>query len=139
MQISQVPGKLEQVWCEDVRAVWDKWLNYAITLDEFKQCVMTKGVSIATSRRAVAWIADASEAKGVFPQEIQDYIAQEVFKTFARIGIKYFLSVQPKSAITKLGVMRYQTEVGPHGIQLVEVASVEGATAFLREQAKVAG
>jgi hypothetical protein len=127
------------MWCEDVRAIWDKWISYNVTLAEFKQSIMVKGLAVAKARHAVAWIADASEARGVFSQEIQDYIARDVFKSFALIGIKYFVSVQAKSATTKLGVMRYQTQLGPHGIQLVEVASIEGAFAFLQEQAKAVG
>jgi hypothetical protein len=139
MKIIELPEKLEVVWCEDVRAIWDKWISYRVTLQEFKQAIMLKGVPFAKANRAQAWIADASTAKGVFDQSIQDYIASDVFKTFAAIGIKYFISVQPKSAVAKLGVMRYQTQVGPNGIQLVEVATIEGAFAFLREQGKAVG
>jgi len=139
VQITQVPNKLIVEWCEDVKAVKDRWLSFFISLEEFSQAVMITGVEYARAHRAVAWIADASEAKGVFPQEIQDFISQQVFKAFTDIGIKYFISVQPKSAVSKLGVKRYESELGPHGIQLVEVASVEGAFAFLREQVKIAG
>lgn len=139
MQIAQIPEKLEVSWCEDVKAIWDKWLNYGVTYEEFHEGVMVSGFHYARSHQAIAWIADGSDAKGVFPKEIQDYIAQKVFKAFVSIGIKYFISVQPKSALTKLGVKRYESQLGPHGIQLVEVADLQGAFAFLKEQAKLVG
>lgn len=139
MQITKIAEKLEVYWCADVKAIHDKWLNYGVTLDEFKQGVMVSGYHHARAHHAVAWIADGSDAKGVFSQEIQDHIAQEVFKAFVGIGIRYFISVQPKSALTKLGVKRYESQLGPHGIQLVEVATLEGAFAFLNGQAKAAG
>jgi hypothetical protein len=139
MMIAQIPNKLETEWCDDVKAVWDKWKSFFLTLEEFSQAIMTNALEFARSHKAVAWIADASEAKGVFPQEIQDYISQQVFKAFAEIGIKYFISVQPKSAVSKLGVKRYESQLGPNGLELVEVATIEGAFAFLQERAKKTG
>jgi hypothetical protein len=136
MELYEVSGKLQVEWVEDVRAIWDKWLSYAVTLEEFREGIMVKGVENAKRHGAVAWIADGSNAQGVFSPDIQNYIATEVFRTFSTIGIKYFISVQPKSALARLGAKRYESQVGPHGIQLVEVASFEGALAFLNEQAK---
>jgi hypothetical protein len=127
---------LEVEWRDDVRAIWDKWLNYGISLEEFREGIMVKGVANAKTYGAIAWIADGSDAKGVFSQEIQDYIASDVFKTFRSIGIKYFVSVQPKSALTKLGVKRYESQLGPHGLELVAAETIDDAIAFLRVQIK---
>ena len=135
MKVHQIPGKLEVEWREDVNSMWDKWYNYNITLEEFTQAIMEKGVSFARSHRAIAWIADASIAKGVFADEIQEFITKKVFEQFAKIGIKYFISVQPQSALTKLGVKRYESQVGPKGITLVEAKDIDAAIAFLKEKA----
>ncbi len=139
MHIAKIEDKLEVFWCEDVKAIHDKWLNYGVTLEEFQQGVVVSGYQHAKANRAIAWIADGSDAKGVFSQEIQDLIAQKVFKAFVGIGIRYFISVQPKSALTKLGVKRYESQLGPHGIQLITVESLEGAFAFLNAQARAVG
>jgi hypothetical protein len=136
MQITQVPGKLTVSWLSDVKAVWDQWHDYALTFAEFEEAVMKKGLSHAKRNGAIAWIADASEAKNLMSQEIQDYIAKTVFKTFVSIGVKYFISITPKSAIAKLGVMKYQAQVGPAGIKLVEVGTLIEAKDFLAKQAK---
>jgi len=136
MKIYEVPGKLEVYWRQDVKAIWDKWLNYAVSLDEFCEGIMVKGLQHAKTNKAIAWIADGSDAKAVFSHEIQDYIASDVFRTFVSIGVKYFISVEPKSALAKLGVKRYESQVGPHGLQLVVTASLDNAIAFLVEQAK---
>lgn len=132
-----MPEKLEVVWCDEVKAVWDKWFNYCVTLDEFRGALMDKGVPFARANRAIAWIADATEAKGVFPPDVQDFISRDVFKTYASNGIKYFISIQPRSQLTKLAVKRYESKVGPNGIQLITVNSIDEAFAFLEEQAKL--
>jgi hypothetical protein len=136
MSIAQVPGKLTTTWLEDVKAVCDKWTDYNVTLAEFEDAIVKKGCSFAKTNGAVAWIADASEAKNLFSQEIQDFIAKTVFKTMVSIGIKHFISVAPKSAITKLGVTKYGSQVGPAGMILVDVASLADARAFLIKQRK---
>jgi hypothetical protein len=136
MQVAQVPGKLVVSWLGDVKAMWDQWLDYGVTLAEFQDAIMTKGLSFAKQNGAVAWIADASLARNVFSQEIQDYIAKSVFKAFVSIGIKCFVSVKPKSAISKLGVMKYEAQVGPAGIKLVEVGTLLEAKQFLGKQSQ---
>ena len=136
MKLYEISGKLEVHWLPDVRAIWDKWLSFSVSLQEFREGIMVKGLETAQHHGATAWIADGTDAKSVFIPEIQDYIAREVFVAFARIGIKYLVSVQPKSALAKLGVKRYESQVGPHGFQLVEVATMDDATAFLTMRAK---
>ncbi len=84
----------------------------------------------------MAWIVDSSQATGAFSQEIQDYIGSDIFPAFAANGIKYFITVNSQvSAITKMTVRNYSAKTGPHGLQLVELASAEDAIEWLRANA----
>jgi hypothetical protein len=76
-------------------------------------------------------------AKGAFSQEIQAFIGTNVFPAFAKGGIRYFLTVASAgSAVANLSAKTCQSEVGPNGIQLVEVPTVAEAMRWLRENAK---
>jgi hypothetical protein len=134
MKIYTIPGKMEGIWREDVKAMVDTWTDYFITLDEFKEAVLIKGVSHAAANGGVAWIVDSSQAKGVFKQEIQAFIGSDIFPAFANAGIKYFITITSQaSAMTQMTVSSYSAKAGPNGLQLLEVNSVEDAVAWLKE------
>ena len=136
MKYYENPGKFVSEWRDDVKAVVDTVLDFGLTLEEFKEAVMIKGMAQAKSRGGVAWIVDSSQATGVFSQDIQDYIGSDVFPAFAANGIKYFITINSEvSALTKMTVRTFQAKTGPHGIQLVEVKSVEDAITWLKENA----
>ena len=135
MLIHEVPGKLMCEWDSLARAVVDTWTNYSITLDEFSHAVLTKGLTYSAANGGRAWIVDSSKAKGAFSQEIQDYIASDVFPAFQKNGVEYFMTITPESAITKMTVSRYSQQAGPCGLQLVEAQSRDGAIEWLKTQA----
>lgn len=132
MLIHSIPGKMSATWRADVKAVVDTWQSYTCSLADFRTAVLDKGLAHAKRSGGVAWIVDSSKAKGVFTQEIQSFIGSDVFPAFARAGIKHFITILPESAITRLTVKRFQQQTGPHGLQLVEVASLEDAVSFLK-------
>jgi hypothetical protein len=136
MQIHEIPGYLKVYWNATAKAVIDKWENYAVPLDDFRNSVLVKGLDHAKANGGVAWIVDSSTAKGAFSQEIQAFIGTDVFPELQKAGIKYFITVMPKSALTALTVKNYQAKAGPHGLTLVEVASEADALAYLAEQKK---
>ena len=85
---------------------------------------------------AIAWIVDSSKAEGVFTQDIQQFIASELFPTFVKNGIKYFITINASaSAVTKMSVRSYSSKVGPAGMKLVEVRSVKDAITWLKANA----
>ncbi len=132
-KLYSIPGKLETSWCQEASCVVDTWTSYSVSLDEFKKAVMENGLEYAKVNKGVAWIVDSSTAKGVFSQEIQEYIGSEVFAAFAENGIKYFITITSQvSAITKMTVSSYSSQVGPNGIRLVEADSVENAIEWLK-------
>lgn len=132
-KIYSIPEKLDVYWVPEVKAIHDAWINYAVQLSEFKEAVLVKGLSHAKANQGRAWIVDSSTAKGVFTQEIQNFIGTELFPLFAKNGIKYFITVLPKaSAITKMTVKSFSEKVGPNGMKLVEVNSFEDAVSWLK-------
>lgn len=132
--IQQIEGKMVSTWNDEVKAVIDTWTNYFVSLDEFKEAVLMKGLNHAKANGGIAWIVDSSQAKGVFTPEIQKFIETDVFKTFAANGIEYFLTVTSKvSAITKMSVKSYSAKAGPSGLKLLEVNHVDEALEWLRQ------
>ena len=133
MDIHKINNKLNVSWRSDIKAIVDKWIDYNVPLAEFKDAVLGKGLDYAKAHGAVAWIVDSSTAKGVFSKEIQDFIGTDVFPAFAANGIKYFITILPENALTKLTVKNYSTKAGPHGLELVETGSLDAAVAFLKK------
>ena len=133
MKIHSIHDKVETQWNNEVKAIIDTWTNYFVSLEEFKTNVIEKGLKYVAQNNAVAWIVNSKNAKGVFTQEIQNYISQEVFKKFADNGIKYFITINSEvSALTKMTVNAYSAKAGPEGVQLIELASVEDAITWLK-------
>ena len=123
-------------WEADVNAVLDTWTTYSVTLDEFKEAVLIKGLNFAKSHGGIAWIVDSSKANGVFSQEIQKFIGSEVFPTFFKNGIKFFITIKPEViGLTSMTVSSYSAKAGPAGIKLIDVSSVADAKMWLKEHA----
>jgi len=134
MKINEIPGKMISTWEADVKAVLDTWSDYYISLDEFKDAVLNKGLNFAKTNGCTAWIVDSSTASGVFPSEIQNFIGTDVFPTFFKNGVKFFITIKPEViGLTTLNVSAYSAKAGPAGIKLVDVSSVEDAKMWLRE------
>jgi hypothetical protein len=123
-------------WDSDAKAIIDTWYNYAVTQDEFANAVLQKGVAHARKNGGVAYIVDSSQATGIFSQEIQHFIETDIFPAFVKAGIKYFITILSKSAITNMGITRYSVKAGPLGLQLVNVDSLESATDWLKSNTK---
>jgi hypothetical protein len=131
--IHSIPGKLEVSWRGDVRAIVDTWTDYGVTLDEFKEAVLVKGVNYARQNGGIAYIVDSSKAKGCFSQEIQTFIGSDVFPAFVKNGIKYFITINSQvSALTQGTVRAYQAKTASCGLKLVEVNSVDDAIMWLK-------
>jgi hypothetical protein len=136
MNVHSIPGKLECQWRDDVKAMVDTWTTYSISKEEFREAVLVKGVNHARAHKGIAWIVDSSQAVGTFSQEIQDFIGSDVFPSFAKIGVKYFITITSKvSNLTKMTVSSYSAKTGPNGLKLVDVNNVEDAVAWLKANA----
>lgn len=139
MSVYEIPGKLKVTWNDEAKAIIDTWTSYSVTLDEFKEAVLVQGVNHGKSHGVKAWIVDSSQAKGSFKQEIQDFIGSDVFPTFAKIGVKYFITIaSQESAITRMSIKHYQAKTGPNGLELVELPSAADAIEWLKLHSKMA-
>jgi len=134
MTVHEIPGVVLVEWNDAVKAMVDTWSSYAIKLPQFREAILEKGVAYARSHGGRAWVMDATKAKGAFPPDVQKLIETEVFKTFASIGVKYFLTIKSAgSAVTNLSIKSFTSHLGPCGIQMVEVPNQNTAVAWLRE------
>ena len=133
MIVHEIPGTLVVDWNDKAKATIDTWTTYGITVEQFREAILKKGVANAKLRGGRAWIMDASKAKGVFAPEVQSLIEKEVFPAFARIGVKYFVTIKSGSAVTNMSIGRYTAHLGPSGIQMVEVPDVKTALAWLEK------
>jgi len=130
-KVYEIPGKLTVEWDPTAKAIIDTWLTYSITLEEFREAVLIKGVNYAKNNGGIAWIVDSHKATGVFSQEIHKFIETDIFPTFAKIGIKYFMTIDSEQALTKLTIQQYSTVAGPCGLKLLNGNSAAGAIEWL--------
>lgn len=132
MLISEVPGTLRVEWISDGNTMIDIWTKYGITCEQFREAILVKGIAYAKAHGVKAWVMDASNASGVFSKEVQSLIEAESFPTFAKAGIKYFVTIKSGSALTNMSIGTYASKLGPNGIQMVEVPDLKGAIAWLK-------
>ncbi|HEY5959579.1 MAG TPA: hypothetical protein VIV60_23655 [Polyangiaceae bacterium] len=130
--VHEIPGKLRVAFDMDAKAIIDRWETFAVTLEEFRDAVLIRGVTYGSRYGVRAWIVDSSAAKGAFPPAVQLLIEKEVFPTFAKIGVKQFLTITSKSAITNLSIMNFVSKLGPNGIELIETGSVSDALTIIK-------
>lgn len=135
MAIYEIPGTLVAEWREDVKAMIDKWENYNLSLEQFREAVDAE-IAYAKERGVKAWIVDSSEAKGAISQNIQNALINENFEKLAKAGVKHFVTIPSDvSVVSKLSINSVVSKAGPHGIETVEVASVEDAVEWLKQNA----
>ncbi len=136
MHVHEIPGKVSVNWNSEVKAIVDTWQDYGVSLEEFSDAVLVKGVNFARDKGVKAWIVDSSQAKGNFSAQIQQFIGSDIFPKFAEIGVKYFITITSQvSSLTKLTIASYSAKTGPHGLQLVELNNVKDALEWLKVNA----
>lgn len=134
MKVHEIPGTVVVEWNDDVKAIVDTWTNYTITAPQFREAILEKGIAHARAHRGRAWVMDATKAKGAFSDEVQKLIETEIFKAFAAIRIKYFITIKSAaSTITNMSIKSFTANMGPCGIQMVEVPDLNKAIAWLKE------
>lgn len=81
-------------------------------------------------------MVDTRKAKGVLSDDVLEFITKQGHAMFAANGIKYFITVRPQSATAALSFKRVEKVVGPSGMQLVAVESLDQALEFLRSEGR---
>ena len=132
-KIFEVPGKLLCEWDSEAKVVIDTWTTYEVSLAEFKEAVLIKGVNYAKTNGVKGWIVDSHNATGAFSPEIQNFIGTDVFPMFAKIGVKYFMTIDSGSIITNKNIKQFSAKAGPNGMKLIEGLSAEGAIDWIKK------
>lgn len=134
MNVHSIPGKLTVQLRKDVKAILDTWKSYDVTVDQFKEAVLDKGIGSAKVNRCESWIVDSSDAEGTFSKEIQDFIGSDVFPEFTKNGIKNFITIKSeKSALTRISENGFKVKAGPRGLKLVEAENLETAIDWIKK------
>jgi hypothetical protein len=132
VQFAAAPGKVVSYWVQAERVVVDEWESFFISLAEFRKAIFDTALPQAKQYGATAWIVDTRAARGVLPDDVQAFIGDAGHRLFAAAGIKHFITVRPKSATAALSLQRVEKQVGPNGMQLVCVGSLDEAFQFLQ-------
>ncbi len=134
-KIFEIPNKLLCEWDSEAKAMIDTWTTYSVSLEEFREAVLINGVNHAKVNGVKAWIVDSHHAKGVFSQDIQKFIETDIFPTFAKIGVKYFMTINSESATTNLTIKQYSTQAGPNGLKVLNGSNAETGIEWLKKNA----
>lgn len=129
--LAEVKGKVTSTWVSEHRLVLDEWQNFFVGLAEFRKAIFETSLPAAVRLGVRAWIVDSRNAKGVLSDEVQEFIAKVGHKTFAAQGIQHFITIRATSATANLSIQRFERVVGPSGMKLVTVDSVEDAVEYL--------
>ena len=133
MVLHELNGYMRVEWVENEKAILDKWYSLLLTVEQFEEAVLVKGLEYSKKHAGRAWIVDMTEARGAFSPEIQEFIKDKVFPEFTKNGVKYFITAKGESAITRLSNQIYEAQLGPAGIMLLEVPSFEVAKQWLKD------
>jgi len=132
MIIFSIPNKVDVAWNSEVKAIIDTWTSYQISVSEFKEAVLVNGLLHAKAHGGTAWIVDSSKAVGAFTRECQRFVDTDIFPSFSKHGIKYFITINSASPLTNITIKEYKSKAGPHGIHLIDMPNKEMAIEWLK-------
>lgn len=133
-KIFELPDKLLIEWDSEAKAIIDTWSSYHITKEEFEKAVMGEGLDQAVEQGAVAWVADARNAKGSLTNELYEFMEKEVFPKLVNIGIKYFITINSTDPDTRLTVKKLSSKAESSGLKLMKSGSLESAIYWLKKK-----
>ncbi len=85
---------------------------------------------------AVSVIVDTYNARGVPPQESQEWFGATLFPGFGKAGLKAIITVLPKSPTAKLGARRWKETGSQFSFTMYETESLKSAKDLAKEIAK---
>jgi hypothetical protein len=133
MVIYSIPEKLDIIWMPEILAIVNVWTSFTVSINEYKNAILEHGIIFAKTNKAVAWIVDSSGATGSFSEDIHSLIINEVFPSFTKCGIKYYITIKSKiSRSAKTTVAGYLSKIGPHGLTIVDVDSLGDAVKWMK-------
>lgn len=91
-----------------------------------KECCLAQLNQVIQGNAQVV-IVETSTAKGVPPQDVQDWFGSTLFPKFRENNLKAIVTVLPKSALTKLASKRWMSTGKPFTFEMFECASLDDA------------
>src|ERR1700688_4980854 len=64
VKIHEIPGTLVVEWNDDVKSMIDTWSSYMITVPQFREAILEKGLGHAKAHGGRAWVMDGTKAQG---------------------------------------------------------------------------
>ncbi len=132
-KLVEIPDKVTYYWESEIKSVVAIWQHYFIDENVFLEAIK-KVLKHAKENHAVAWIVDASNAKGLFKPEFIEKLRIDFFPKLKIIGIDYVLSIAPKhNSFAKVNANKYKNEMKKVGMVNVEFKDIESAINWLHE------
>ena len=101
----------EITWEADVNAVRVIWKNLFMNLDRFKE-ICDVAFKVLLENKGDVWIADQYLSEGVFNNEIQRFILNELSQAGQENGVQMVLTVLPKnSGLSTISVKRWSSGI----------------------------
>ena len=134
-KVAEIPGMMVSHYHADKNVEIDTWTTFVgVTVEDFKKAFAV--ILPEAKRNGVRnWIVDSSGARGTLSQDVQAYLRDEPAPALGRQGVRFFITIPPASALTKLSVQRYSAVVGPSGMELVQANSLEDALSYVKLKA----
>lgn len=113
---------------KSILIVWESLSNDKIVKEcsEVQLDLFREGIEFA--------ILDVSNTKGVLNNERQQWFKEFYYPELSKCNIKAMINVIPQqSALTKLASKRWAKSASSHNLNIVEVASVGDAQAYISE------
>ena len=134
-ELYNVPGKVVGHHHPDINAIIDTWTSMFISLEDWKSTIYDIGILDYAPRNGVTtWIIDTSDARSVFPPEVQDFRNSTARLKLEENGIRYLFVVLPQEGIGKFSAGKTADIYNDKGgMRTFEVGSIQEALSILKE------
>jgi len=135
VDVYDIPGIMNIRLNKDLNTIIVTWFNYHIVQSDLKHAVIDVALNYAVAHNVKFWIADSTNAEGVFSKDCHKYIDNCIFSAFAENGIKYFITLTSEvSALTRLTVKTYSDYTARNGLKLMKFNNLDDALLWIEKQ-----
>lgn len=134
MLIHTIPDRVKITWRDDINAITEAWTSCDVTVDEFKEAILIKGLGYARDHAARAFIVDTSLCTDSFSGEVEEFIKTTLLPALADNLIKYYITTDLNfHEIAKAGISSLPRESGPGSLETLHVHGIKDAVMWLKE------
>lgn len=133
-ELYNLPGKVVGHYHPEINTIIDTWTSMFISLEQWKSTVYDIGImDFAPKNGVIAWIIDTSNARSVFPPEVQEFRQKVAKPKLEENGVRYLFVVLPEKGIGKFSAGKTANIYeGQGSLQAFEVNSIEEALIILK-------